>query len=80
MCHRSCDGPGRALSELRPMERHRSPRSRPRWPPTTYTTTLGDGGHQIDLLVLHFNGNQLDPEDRNDVIGAVEQINADSPD
>ena len=45
-----------------------------------YAETLGPDGHQIDPLVLHFNGKPLSAPTRDEIIAGVSGINVSSPD
>lgn len=45
-----------------------------------YAETLGPNGHQIDPLVLHFNGTPLSAPTRDEIIAGVSGINVSSPD
>ena len=45
-----------------------------------YAETLGSDGHQIDPLVVHFNGAPLSAPTRDEIIAGVSGINASSPD
>ena len=45
-----------------------------------YAETLGPNGHQIDPLVLHFNGKPLSALTRDEIIAGVSGINVSSPD
>jgi hypothetical protein len=44
-----------------------------------YAETLGSDGHQIDPLVVHFNGAPLSAPTRDEIIAGVSGINASSP-
>ena len=45
-----------------------------------YAETLGSDGHQIDPLVVHFNGAPLSAPTRDEIIAGVSGINVSSPD
>lgn len=45
-----------------------------------YASAWGAEAHQVDPLVIRFNGTPLNPDDRLQVIRSVESINSDSPD